>query len=366
MKIHSIITIFTSFLLMIGCSSTVDISAINKSKVPLEVKAFTYDSDNVKEDSFDLGRVQPEKSVSGKAKVKHGGRIEVKAYLPDSAETDEASRTITSDDPDPFFFNIELSNNLRLLDEDAAINLLGKAFGNLGSNVGYQPKKIDTALNNDLGSLIVFVPPEEGQLAAPPLFSLGPGIFGPKVKKEEIFWPANHIDKKVQVTGSKSASLAVSAAVYGSLGIDTSSSDLFELEMKMSGFGIVQGQSWDYVEALGELTPAHRAAIQSALDSNPNSKLLYIDRMYVIQDAVFRRRKATKIAGTTKLSAASIVTASGAWNFEQDYEDAGRFYESVVNVGGIEIPRNALKSKLSSVNKPVTVWPVHTVIPLSR
>jgi hypothetical protein len=361
--------LFTAIALvfaMAGCSTTVKLSVKNDSSYPQRTKVLISDKKGFQEsESIELGTIQPSKSIPVTFKVKDGGKFTVEASLPRSGKCFTEVKTVTGD-PDPLAVSVTLDlqgGNCDELDEKNAAEVLAQAFGTLGPNRGFAPIPVYNALNSIFGALLVMTPPTAQNASSTVHFILKPGKFAPAIKYGDFRFPTNNLQTKSRFTGSKTVSLAASAPIYGSLGINVESDEVYELSADMTGFGVVHrpgSSKWNYIDAFDGLSKQIKNRVFSAIEENPGAVLMFVDRMYVVKNSTFKVTKAKKLSNGVEASAGSIVTAGGAWTFEGQSATTRLFSDSVVNIDGIVFtvkrPEESVNPDLNLPSDSIADW----------
>jgi hypothetical protein len=178
------------------------------------------------------------------------------------------------------------------------------------------------------------------------LYKIQPARFLKKeVTLDEFQYPSTILSKEAQVTGKSSAGLALSVPVYGSLGVDTNSENLYNIKWSMEGFGpveIKEPADWSLADAIKSLPENDKKIIYKALKVK-GATLMFVNHIYVIKNADFSVKEGKKLSANAKLNAMSFLTANGAWSFESANASQQKYQELVLNISGM--PLNAIVSE---------------------
>lgn len=210
----------------------------------------------------------------------------------------------------------------------------------LGPNVGFTPIPLQNGLDTIFGALIVVPVATPGSSSQPYLFKLTPGQFSPKVAIADFRYPNDNVSSSMQIDGSFSSKVGATVPLYGSLSLDSSSSSVYKVNYTLSNFGMVEKpepSNWTYSTGIQNLSAADKTRLYDALRNNPGSTLLYVNKIYVVQQVTFGVSQASKLAVDAKLDVGSVVTATGAYSFSNSSEKTTSFTETIVNIGGIAI-----------------------------
>lgn len=342
--------------MLCGCVTDVELRLVNSTKLPQEPVIEIKDKRGTPEGDVFPGIIEPGEDKDASFKVENGGSFEVVSRLVGSAETGREKVTVTGN-PDPLVKEARLQQSgVRLIDDKSAAENLGRAFGDLGPNVGFKPLLLSNALETVYGALIVLTPAGSDGEKSVVHFHLKPGLFAPRIADAQFRYPENDKSDTVEITASNTAGISATY-LFGSLNLDSSSQDAYRLHYEMKGFGQVQRADgeFNYIQAIQNLKLPVKKAIAKAIDENPGSYLLYVDKMYVIQSARFEVTRGQKLGVGAKLGAAEVVSASGAWTFDQSNAKIEKYDNSVVNISGIRM--SAIKIDQSKVETdPLARW----------
>ena len=339
-------------LLLVACSTTVNLTVKNPTKISQIPRVVISSDKGIEKETINLGKLEPKQDKPWSMKVKDSWNIVVKSNTDKGYGAWESAPYTIPKKPDPFPIVVDLGLNGNYLPDDSrAIEQIRIALSDLGPNVGFRPLDIKNALSTWFGSLVVMILPSQGQPERI-LYQVEPNNFCRSATTLDQFtYPATISTNEVKVIGKSSANLAASVPVYGSIGVNVSADNLYNVQWSMNGFGMVTKRdpdNWSYVEAIESLPDREKKAIQEAMEQNPSAVMLYVNRMYVIKNADFFVRESKKLEAGAKLSVLSFVTADGAWTFENSTTSHQQFQELVLNVGGITLPVSMAKVKAGS------------------
>lgn len=335
MKATRLIVVLLGVIPLSGCPHDVELTLHNADSQALAPSITTKKSNGLNDRTISLGSVQPDASITQKFKVDDDGSFAVAAAIPSSATVfDEPSHTVTSSDPKPLTVNVQMKVSLgRRWDPSSVQAQLSNLFSQLGPDIGFKPVPVDLALDTYFGGLYVFGPEAEG---FPVKFQLNAGSFSPKV--QHLTYPSTSSQSSADMSRDLEAKISGSAPVFGKISTYTGTSDVYKFNFDMHGFGMVpkvEPDGWSYATALNGLSQQNRDSLCAALAGNSNSRLLYVNTMYVIQAATFDYQDAQKLSAGVTADAGSIVTASGAYTYSNSRRDNQSYQTSVINLAGV-------------------------------
>ncbi|MGD0920067.1 MAG: hypothetical protein ABSB22_26825 [Thermodesulfobacteriota bacterium] len=338
-------------LLLVACATTVNLTVKNPTEVSQSPRVVILSDKNIEQDkdTINLGTLVPHKDTQRSFKVKHSYNVVVKSITGQDYGAWESAPYTIPKKPDPFPIVVDLGFNGTVIPNDSrAIDQIRNALLDLGPNVGFKPIDIHNALSTWFGSLVVMIPPLQGQPERI-LHQVEPNNFcRPATTMDQFRYPETSSQNEVKVIGKSSANLAANVPVYGSIGVNLSADNLYNVSWTMNGFGMVNKQdpdNWSYVQAIESLSDKEKRTIQEAMQQNPSAVMLYVNQIYVIKNADFAVTESKKLAAGSKLSVLSFVTADGAWTFENAHTSHQQFQELVLNVGGITLPASIVKER---------------------
>lgn len=347
-------------LLIAGCTTTVNLTARNVETFPQDVLVTVKDDMGQKTGEIFLGIVQPDKEVMKTFDVKHGGQFTVISRVPRSADIFETTQTVTKSDKDPLNVTIDLKKQGEFLDDATAMQAVSNAFSKLGPNVGAYPVNVSNALRTIWGALIVVTP---GQGAKEGIIhqKLNPGQFSKPVTLERFSYPHSEDKQTIKISAKAAASLAASFPLWGSLGFNTSSDSVYEIDWRMEGFGMVEKEedpNWNYLTAYQKLPPDIKKALTFTMEKNPGSVMMYVNRIYVIEIADLSIKSGARQDFGTKLEAGGVITGTGAYTFSNVQAKNQRYKSVVLNFGGPQfLPVVKISDPISKTPEKSHIYP---------
>ena len=324
-----------------ACTTHVKLTVRNPQPVAQDVTVNILDDHSIRTSSLALGRVAADGGqVNQEFDVRHGYQLQITGTLPGGVQASPSPPRTVNSSPDPFVYSWDLELP-QYLSDDAAEGTIQASFERLGPKIpGFDPISVDNALATWFGALIVV--PVDPQTHIPTgdtlLFHLPPGQFGPSNTTAPFRYPPGSRHETIRITNTGAARAAAQFAGFG-LAVEGETGDVLEIEWLIDGYGVVQREdrNWNYIEGFNQLSPVLKQALFRALADNPSSQVIYIDKLYVINQATFNIKEARRLAAGMQLNALSIVTASGTYSFESTTARTKTRFTSVLNVGGIPV-----------------------------
>ncbi len=329
-------------LVLVGCTTTVNLSAINPSDVIQTAKVIVRDDPgSISGVELPLGDVAAKGGhVASTFKVKHGGTIELQGTYKGDVVFDSSQRYVSAS-PDPLDISYSLDmGGAHYLDDAKSLQNITEAFKKIGVPLMSEPESLTGAVNTIFGALLILDP---GNDKIDPIIytTITPAELG--VKQVDLatalaLVPDLHETSSVDITKNTATSLSVGfplAVVGGSV----SDANVYKLSWELSGYGYIQKPEdgdKSYINRYAALDDAHKKAIDDTLRAHPKAKLIYVNRLYVIKTATVSLTKGVKSSITGNVKAA-IVTSDGAYSFEQSTSDARTISNIVLNFQGDEL-----------------------------
>ncbi len=334
--------------LLVSCSTTVNLTVRNPTEISQIPRVVILSDKGIERETINLGMLEPKQEVPRSMEVKDSWNIVIKSITDKGYGAWESAPITIPKKPDPFPLVVDLGFNGNYLpDDSSSIGQIRNALSDLGPNVGFKPIDIRNALSTWFGSLVVMILPSKEQ-SEKILYLVQPSRFSNTTTYDQFIYPSTNSTNEVKVIGKSSAKLAASVPIYGSIGVNVSADNLYNVRWSMNGFGMVTKRDpdkWSYVEAIESLPNNEKKVIHEAMEQNPSAVMLYVNRFYVIRNADFFVKESRKLETGAKLSALSFVTADGAWTFESATESHQLYQDLVLNVGGIILPAKVVKVK---------------------
>ena len=150
-------------------------------------------------------------------------------------------------------------------------------------------------------------------------------------------FPSGSSTQTVQVTQAASANVAASVPVYGSLKAQVGTSGVDKETIGFTNFG-VQNKREDSVTfsiptALSRLSENDKKALLAAT-TDPNVICTYFNTYYVMQTLTMNVEHSKQVNDTASITAATIFTANGAYNYQSDSTKSATLSNKVLNVWG--------------------------------
>lgn len=332
-----------------ACTTTVSLNLKNPTDIAQSPRVIVQNDKGIEKETLNLGKLQPKGVLQQEFKVPHSSTVVIKSSTDMGYDVCDLPSYSIPTKPDPYPLSVDLCVSGNWLPSDAqGITAIRNALSDLGANVGFTPISVKDGLSTWFGALAALVPASNDhpqQL----LYLIQPARFTKKaITLDEFQYPLTVSSKTVQVIGKSSASLAANVPLYGSVGVDTNSENLYDLKWSMNGFGAVtkkDSADWSLTAAISSLSASEKALLYEALNKEKDAVLLYINRFYVIKNANFYVKEGKKLASTAKLTASTFLTTNGAWSFDSVNEAHQQFQDLVLNIAGITVPATVLRVK---------------------
>jgi hypothetical protein len=323
---------------MWGRKTPVELSLRNKADVAVDPRVEVQSKTGARLETINAGSLEPNATSPVKLTVKNGNAIQVMAALPTSVDIYRSALLTITGDEKPTRRNFDLVVQGRTVDDSQALQKLSKSFKALGDDIGAAPLTLQNALATRIGALIVAIPAVANR-EAKILHVVEPNVLGVKVLQlEDVQFPNTNETETVTISGSSAIKATANVAV-ASFGFSWESSKVYQMKWVLRGFGQVnkiEDPTKSYIAQFNALAPERKAAIRGLLDANTDAKIYYVNRMYVIERAELFVKEGQKVVGSGQLSASSVVTASGAYSFENVAEQNKGYGPVVLNYWGDE------------------------------
>lgn len=345
--------------LLAACTTTVSLKLKNPTDVAQSPRVIIQNDKGIEKETFPLGTLQPKGELLREFKVPHYSNVVIKSSTNMGYDACDLAPYSIPAKPDPYPLAVDLCvGGAEFLPSDSqGITDIRKALSYLGPNVGFTPIPIKDGLSTWFGALAVLVPASKDQPQRL-MYLIQPARFtGKAITLDEFQYPFSTSSRTVQVIGKSSAGVAASVPLYGSVGVDTTSENLYNLKWSMNGYGgktREDSKDWSLIKAITLLPVPEKELLYDALSKEKDAVLLYINKIYVIKNADFYVKEGKKLATTAKLTASTFLTTNGAWSFDSSDEAHQQFQELVLNIEGITVPATILKVKEETAKKFAT------------
>ena len=341
--------------LLAACTTTVSLKLKNPTDVAQSPRVIVQNDKGIEKETLNLGKLQPKGELLREFEVPHSSNIVIKSSTDMGYDVCDLPPYSIPTKPDPYTLSVDLCLTGNLLLSDAnGIAAIGDALADMGQNIGFTPISVKDGLSTWFGALAVLVPANKDhpqQL----LYLIQPARFtGRAITLDEFQYPSSISSRTVQVIGKSSAGVAASVPLYGSIGVDTTSENLYNLEWSMNGYGFktkVDPNGWSIQKAITSLPTREKKLLYDALNKERDAVLWYVNKIYVIKNADFHVKEGKKLATTAKLTASTFLTTNGAWSFDSSNDSHQQFQELVLNIGGITVPVNILRVENKKASK---------------
>lgn len=328
-----------AFIVTQAREKTINLTVSNPTDARLKVNVLVKKSNGTVKRNLELGNVSTNAQVTRTFKVDVDGQFVISALIPGSAQVFEEAVSVLRDDPNPRAVTSTIVLTGHTIDPERSAETLRNLFGRLGPNVGFSPIQVNDALRTVFGGLyLISSPSRDGDAVVH--FKLTPTQFSTVTPPDQFQFPGNNDRSTLDILTSATSSVAVTVPVISQIGIDFSRTTAYRIDYELAGFGAVEkieeaGSS--YATRLAALSTENKNALCQSIIRHPTAKLLYINKIYVIQNARFETKQGQRIASGVRASASAIVTGNAAYEYSNEQGRITNFVASVVNIEGVEL-----------------------------
>jgi len=338
------------FLFCVSCTTTVNLTVRNPTDIPQAARVAIKSQDGVEKETVSLGDIEPRGETKRSFEVRPSSKLVVRSSTETGYEAWESAPYTVQSKPDPFSLLVSLGLRGQYLPDDfTAVHQIRSVLSEMGPNVGFEPLPIKNGLSTWFGALVVIVPPSKKQPEMKLLYYVRPGLgFEKPVTYDEPQYPSSTSSATVHMIGKHSSNLAGSVPLYGSIGVNPASENLYQVRWSMKGYGRVikkEPANWSTMDVIEALTSDKKEAIAETLIREKSAVLLYINQLYVLKKADFFVKEGRKLPAGAQLSASTYLIPEGAWSFKSVKESHQQYQDLVLNVRGITLPITVLKKK---------------------
>ena len=323
----------SSALALGGCYTTVQITATNPEQMVKSVTAEELNDAKRVVATTQLGDVAADakKVKLDPVNVYWGNVINIR-----TVDGFQSSKTIQRT-PDPALIDVVLQTGHKLIDDATGTAFLKAAFQDCGEPAGFAVSDMDNALASLIGKVVIYQP---GTTSSPdPLLrdSIPPGTLSGKMTADQLRWSGLNTSETQTVTTGASTSAKGSIPVYGSVMGSMTSKKATKYHIESSGMGIQQkpeDPGFNVIDAMNKkLTPDLRKIILSYFD-DPNTIMIYLNQFYGIRNFRMEYSDATDVKSAANVTALTVFTAEGAYNFDTDSIRLFSGGNVIVNING--------------------------------
>lgn len=338
-----------------SCKINSDILIENPTEIEFALKYKIYKNINKEpiEEGY-ISRISAKSNDTFSKKIRNGYVLKIIAEIPpDGFSIDEQMYTIAGVKGVYKRNHIISIPNIRKFDPDNSILQVKNSFYELNEiNFGFRKIDIRNAIETYFGALILVVPPKKEGERGHAQILIQPSGFSSRQTMDEIRYVNSNDEKTIDVSKDLLFSFSQNYPIVGTLFGAAQSSDYSQLFWQMKGFGWIikkENSNWNVFDAYEKLSPESKIGIQEKLDDNPNSFLMYINEMYAIRDLSYNSVYGKKVNIESDISAASMWTVNGIYNFSSETSERSNFSEFVYDFGGIPIipPKNQTERKFN-------------------
>jgi hypothetical protein len=325
-----------SLLFLAGCVKTVQLTVTNPTDLMHTVLVETRDDSGIPRETIALGNLAPKSNKQEKFNIKPGGSFEVRAGIPGDGTDYRDKRTVTKSDPNPFHYSVNIQPLGNPVTE-VNIDTIRDKFKNLQQGYGLPALGVSNALDTMFGAVLV-ITPAQGQQNARIHAVITPVELGNAMTLKEFQYLDDTESLKLEVTKATAMQLKANFAIYGSFNFSGNTEDVYKLSSELKGFGQYAKVEKPGFNLSKQLSTDQKRDLAAALHNNPGSKLYYINLMWAIKRGANEVYKSYKLSANQDTTAASVITANGAFNFSDIADQKSEYNEVALEFWGEELP----------------------------
>jgi hypothetical protein len=329
------LSIAFSLLLLAGCAKTVDLTVTNPTKLMHTVSVETRGESGITGNTMALGNLAPDNSKESEFKVKPGESFEVTTAIPGDGIDYREKRTVTKSDPDTLKYTVTIKPIGNPITE-VNIDEIRNRLKNLQQGYGLPALGVANALDTMFGALIVLTPSKDQQNARVHMI-ITPVELGNAMTLKEFQYLDDSESLSLDITTSSAQKLSANFAIYGGFTFSGDAEDVYKLSSDLEGFGQYAKVEKPGFDLSKQLSADQKRELSVALQDNPGSKLCYINVMWAIKRGATEVYKGVKLSATDNVTAASIITANGAFNFSNVADQKSNYNEIALEFWGEEL-----------------------------
>jgi hypothetical protein len=304
--------------------------------------------------SIGLGDVAAGSAATHTFKVKNGCAFRVIGDVAGTNVVYRSSDFSVDGSENPFVRTIEAKPMGRILDDSLALQTISNSFKNLGEDIGARPLPLKTALETRVGALVVAIP-GTGNTISKQLYIVTPAILGVKlITRDDIEFPPTNETEETLISGKAVTEASGSYGPIASFGIAWNTEGVYEVKWVMRGYGpITKSEDPGKSAAVlyNFLPDEEKEQIQAHLQANPESKLYYINRFYVLDHAEMFIKEAKLLTVSGEFDAANVITGSAVYTFKESKERNAGYGPVVLNYEGMELLKGRMEKAAISRGK---------------
>jgi hypothetical protein len=349
-----------------GCYRDVDFKFTNPLKIPQSVTLQEYDNSRAPSGSpIYTGSINPVSDLDYPIR-----RVRVGHYFDVSGQAGYTTKITVVDGSGPQVVPVTLPAPTGIFTDASSAQQLLNAFQIIGPSTGFPPMDLNNALQTAIGAVKCYTQPTENQPFSSVVWQKPPGIMSDIVPLPNPFpFPAGFSSNTAQATSTASANIAVSVPVYAALKAQFTSSGLDKYTIRYQNFGVMNKVENNATfkgipYALNNLSEADKQALINVMASNkqgaaPRVVCTYFNSYYVMQSLIMDIEHSTQVSSAANVSATTVFTADGAYNFGSGSTQQATLTDKVLNVWG----DNFTVSKDPSSTATNTVLSYNPVLP---
>lgn len=338
-------------VLFASAKTTVTFKVTNSATIPLNLAIVVKDKKNVDQYVIQFGQVSSQQTVTRIESIKEKFNVTIRAEVPNSFSAYEETFTVPSNNFDKV---VTLTLPLiRQLDLNSASDRIKNSFYQLNDvDFGFKSTNLKNALETYYGALVIIQPQKPSGERGKELFYLSPGSFSSKVPYEKFNYVISSDIQKVEVSKELALTLSANVSMIGKFFSQSTINDYSLFYWKMQDFGWItkpESDGWNYITAFNNLSSELKKNIQDVLKKNPDSFLIYINKVYAIRDIQYQCVAAKKINNKADISGSTVATVNGVYDFSREESKDSRFSEIVIDIDGVP-----LLTSETTISQPTT------------
>ena len=266
--------------------------------------------------------------------ISNGNTLVLKANFPNSAIVDSQSFTVQNSDT-THTFDVTVTGG-RAPDGEAAFIAL---FSNMGQPRGFGNYALSKALTDLLGGIALVSSNDSDTGTAPTVihaYSIAKAMNKAAIDPNAVHFTGSSDNETADVDSSVSAKGAITLAFLGSLQVGFSSARLNESKAHFVNMGqLTASPQWDLGSAIDAMKGSTELKLFcSKAKSRRNAQILFVDRLYGVENAEFSTKSSDSVDTTTALTSNMVVSGDAAYSYKAENFSDKLFSSQVLNADG--------------------------------
>lgn len=345
----------------LSACTTVNVTPSNPLTIPQSWSLIEKTSDGIQKSEIKFSAIPAGQSATGTVKVRNGHTL---AVAGSAGFRDEF--TVTGH-PDPLNVPESLRPSSRVLTDEESLDTVVDAFRDLGPSYGFPALDPAVAVNTLIGGFYCLKPGVKDVVQrATIIYELQPGFLSPRMNVADFVWAGPSDHRTMEVTAAASVTAGLSVPAYGAVKLNAGATSLDKYDFQMIGFSPGRKtEPADFIleSALNDkLTDAQKLDL---LDKTAHDEYcMYINAYWKVAAIAGTVVHATQVTSSTDITAASVATAAGTYNYDANNTRQFTVPQSVINFYG-DGPFKVAKSSADGVT-PVKIRLIPTLPPTQQ